>query len=56
MDNLRHDTAKAADVIDAAVFSGDEFMNPAARKDLRDIMARWERGLQEFDKMDPFQP
>lgn len=56
MSNLRTDTEDAIDVIDAAVFSGDEFANPAARKDLRDMMARWERGLQEFDKMDPFQP
>lgn len=53
---LRHETAEAADVIDAAVFTGDEFLDPKCRKELREMMARWERGLQEFDKMDPFQP
>jgi hypothetical protein len=52
MDNLRRETAEAADVIDAAVFIGDEFLQPAARAALRELMGRWERGLREYDNME----
>lgn len=40
------------DQIDAAVFSGDTFFDKDARAQFRDMMARWERGLKEFDRMD----
>jgi hypothetical protein len=42
---------KATQEIDAAIFSGDAFHEDAARDKLRDMMARWERGLIEFDAM-----
>lgn len=38
------------DQIDACVFSGDPFYDAALRQDFRDFMARWERGLKEFDR------
>ena len=41
----------AADEIDSAIFSGDAFIDPAARATLREILARWERGLKEFDNL-----
>lgn len=40
---------EAMDEIDAAIFSGDTFTSGAARNRLREMMARWERGLVEFD-------
>jgi hypothetical protein len=36
----------AMDEIDAAVWSGDMFHNRANIAAFRDMMARWERGLQ----------
>lgn len=44
-EGIRH----AADEIDAAIFSGDCFTDPQARATMREVMARWERGLKEFD-------
>ena len=43
---------KATEEIDAAIFSGDDFTDPEERAELRRLMARWERGLQEFDRGD----
>ena len=37
------------DEIDAAVWSGDVFHNRENIKAFRDMMARWERGLQEAE-------
>jgi hypothetical protein len=37
------------DEIDAAVWSGDLFHNRENIKAFRDMMARWERGLQEAE-------
>ena len=43
---------EAKEQIDAAMFSGDGFVDPEERKSLREMMARWERGLKEFDNHD----
>jgi len=43
---------EAIDEIDAAVFSGDTFIDKEHRAQLREQMARWERGLVSFDEMD----
>lgn len=40
---------KATNSIDAAMFSGDPFLDPKARLALRNLMARWERGLQRWE-------
>jgi hypothetical protein len=37
------------DDIDATIFSGDTFHNRENIKAFRDMMARWERGLQEAE-------
>jgi hypothetical protein len=47
---MRDHTNELCDAIDAAIFSGDEFLNAYARKELRDYMARWERGLKEHEE------
>ena len=39
----------AMDEIDAAVWSGDMFHNRANISAFREMMARWERGLQEAE-------
>jgi hypothetical protein len=39
----------AMDEIDAAIWSGDTFHNRENIKQFRDMMARWERGLQEAE-------
>lgn len=51
MNPLPHYLIEAADQIDAAIFSGDDFLDESARIELRWLMARWERGLQGFDRM-----
>lgn len=48
----RH-VVKSIDEIDASMFSGDAFVNPEARKELREKMARWERELKNFDETFP---
>lgn len=42
---------EAFDEIDAAVFSGDAFMDDEERARFRGLMARWERGLLSFDEI-----
>jgi hypothetical protein len=39
----------AMDEIDAAIWSGDTFHHRENIKAFRDMMARWERGLQEAE-------
>ena len=39
------------DEIDAAIWSGDTFHNKYAIKEFRAMMARWERGLQEAERI-----
>ena len=39
----------AMDEIDAAIWSGDTFHNRENIKAFRDMMARWERGLQSCE-------
>jgi len=46
------DVEEAIDQIDAAVFSGDTFVDQTARQQFRDMLARWERGLKSFDELD----
>ena len=43
--------AGAMDDIDAAVWTGDMFLNRANIASFRDTMARWERGLQEAESI-----
>jgi len=45
-----------ADHIDAAMFTGDTFHDQAARDWLRDMMARWERGLAAIEDEHPEEP
>lgn len=40
------------DQIDAAMFSGDAFLDGEHRKELRDYMASWERELKRFDDLE----
>ena len=48
---MRAHTEGLCDSLDAAVFSGDEFlMDATARQELRDYMARWERGLKAHEE------
>ena len=48
---MRDYTVNACEEIDASIFSGDEFIDAKARAELREYMARWERGLKEFDSL-----
>ncbi len=52
MHNLSQSTYDACDTIDAAIFSGDEFLPKEARESLREWMARWERELKRYDDFD----
>lgn len=48
---MKKNTEDLCDSLDAAVFSGDEFLIDAkARQELRDYMARWERGLKAHEE------
>ena len=40
---------QAFEEIDAAIFSGDTFINAENIKELRRLMERWERGLKEHE-------
>ncbi len=40
------------DSLDAALFTGDLFLNSENREDLRNWMARWEQQLKEYDEID----
>lgn len=40
---------KLCDNIDAAIFSSDYFVDAEKRAKMREMMARWERGLKEHD-------
>ena len=40
------------DSLDAALFTGDLFLNSENREDLRNWMARWEGQLKEYDEID----
>lgn len=42
---------KAANEIDAAMFSGDDFFDAANRAALREWIARWERKLTVCEEM-----
>jgi len=48
---MRPDTYEAAEIIDAAIFSGDSFHDKEARRRLRWYLERWERELKLFDQM-----
>jgi hypothetical protein len=50
--NLRPDTEEAAETIDAALFTGDEFLDGTARGKLREYLERWTRALNELDASD----
>lgn len=50
---FRDDTYDAVDRIDAALFSGDEFLSDrATRQHFRYYLARWEKQLRSFDEFD----
>lgn len=42
----------AVEEIDAGIFSGDAFGKPEARAELRKVMACWERGLADNERLD----
>lgn len=52
MSLFRSHTENAVDLIDAALFSGDEFTDSAVREELREVMARWGRRLNELESID----
>ena len=52
MDPIRPYIDEALDTVDAAIFSGDAFMEPANRANLRAWMERWERELKLLDKVE----
>ena len=47
---MRNYTKTDCDNIDAALFSGDQFMNPCAIKELEHFIARWQRELDRNKK------
>lgn len=47
---MRNSVTRAIDEIDAAIFSGDEFIDDENIKELRRLMSRWERGLKEHEE------
>lgn len=46
---MRQYIEQAIEDIDAAIFSGDAFVDKDARKEMRETLARWERRLKQFD-------
>jgi hypothetical protein len=46
------DLKENCESIDAAMFSGDSFFAPEARKELREYLERWERELKRWDEAD----
>lgn len=48
---MHADTTEAFDQIDAAVFSGDVFMDNNERVKFREMMTRWEKELLNFDEL-----
>jgi hypothetical protein len=52
MSLFRSHTEDAVDLIDAALFSGDEFTDCAVREELREVMARWSRRLEALESID----
>lgn len=42
---------KAIDEIDAAMFSGDTFMDPSNHNSFQEQLDRWQRGLDEFAEL-----
>lgn len=52
MDNseISRETAWHIDAIDAALFTGDEFFKPSALKELREVLARWQRRVAEIER------
>jgi hypothetical protein len=50
---FRNDTYDAVDRLDAALFTGDEFMaTREIRQHFRYYLARWEKKLREYDEFD----
>jgi hypothetical protein len=46
---MRDYIQEACEQIDAAMFSGDAFMGQEHRKELREYIGRWERGMKEHE-------
>lgn len=46
---MRPYVEEACELIDAAMFSGDSFLDDGNRKELRDYLARWEQELTQWD-------
>lgn len=49
---LPHDLEEYCEEIDAAMFSGDAFLEKVNRNLLEKYMTRWKRGLKENEKME----
>jgi hypothetical protein len=52
-DAVEEQIVEACEQIDAAMFSGDQFMDAKARSQLRQHMLRWENELKYFDEIQP---
>jgi hypothetical protein len=51
MTQLSDSVATAVEEIDAAIFSGDEFINNAKRHEMENILGRWQRGLAQMKQI-----
>ena len=51
MTQLSDSVATAVEEIDAAIFSGDEFIDNAKRAEMEYILARWQRGLNQMKQL-----
>lgn len=51
MYNMRQYIEDACEEIDAAMFSGDAFLDEEHRKGLIEYMERWQRELKKIDTM-----
>lgn len=49
--SIHHHIDDPIDQLDAAVFSGDLFLDDERREAFRQIMARWERAMKSFDEI-----
>lgn len=51
-DVFRIPTGEALDQVDAALFTGDEFLDPEARRNLFAVITRWKDQLRELERTD----
>lgn len=58
--NVHPSVEEAIDQIDAAIFTGDAFLDKPNRDEMREMVARWQRQLDSlaeiFDEFDEGEP